>query len=143
MRLTKFSEYAFRILIHLAVQKDVRVSVEVLASRYAISKHHVRKIVHCLSRDGYIRSVQGKGGGVCLKIKPEEINLAQLLVCNESDFYLVGCFNGDKNCSIDTVCELRGVLGQALVSFLSVLNQYTLADIIKGKDDIWQKLEFH
>ena len=85
----------------------------------------------------------GSASAPTLKIKPEEINLVQLLVCNESDFYLVGCFNGDKNCSIDTVRELRGVLGQALVSFLSVLNQYTLADIIKGKDDIWQKLEFH
>lgn len=58
-------------------------------------------------------------------------------------FILLAVSTGDKNCSIDTVCELRGVLEQALVSFLSVLNQYTLADIIKGKDDIWQKLEFH
>jgi len=143
MRLTKFSEYAFRILIHLASQKEARVSVEVLARRYDISKYHVRTIVHTLGKEDYIQCVQGKGGGVLLKAKPEEINLAQLLVCTENDFYLAECFSGDKSCTIDAVCELRSVLEQALVSFLSVLNQYTLADIIKNKDEIWQKLEFY
>jgi Rrf2 family nitric oxide-sensitive transcriptional repressor len=143
MRLTKFSEYAFRILIHLASQKEARVSVEVLARRYDISKYHVRTIVHTLGKEDYIQCVQGKGGGVFLKAKPEEINLAQLLVFTENDFYLAECFSGDKSCTIDAVCELRSVLEQALVSFLSVLNQYTLADIIKNKDEIWQKLEFY
>ena len=127
----------------MALQKDARVSIKVLAGRYDMSRHHVRAIVHTLSKQGYIQCVQGKGGGVLLQAKPEEINLAQLLVFTEKDFHLAECFSGNKHCTIDAVCELRGVLEQALISFLAVLNQYTLADVIQNKDGIWQKLEFY
>ena len=45
---------------------------------------------------------------------------------------LVGCVgspNGD--CVVAKACRLRGVLGEALLAFLAVLDRYTLADVVE------------
>ncbi|GHO82164.1 hypothetical protein KSZ_01700 [Dictyobacter formicarum] len=48
----------------------------------------------------------------------------------EEDFYLVECFNAEKNhCFITPQCQLRSVFAEATQAFLQVLDSYTLADI--------------
>lgn len=43
MNLSKFSDYAFRILIYLAKNGDKLCTVEELASNLEISEHHLKK----------------------------------------------------------------------------------------------------
>lgn len=43
MNLSKFSDYAFRILIYLAKNQDKICTVEELASKLEISEHHLKK----------------------------------------------------------------------------------------------------
>jgi Rrf2 family nitric oxide-sensitive transcriptional repressor len=44
---------------------------------------------------------------------------------------LVECFDpGTSHCRIEAACGLRGVLEEALDTFLGTLDRYTLADLI-------------
>ena len=167
MRLTNYSDYALRSLIYLAVrpEPETLANISDIASSYNISKSHLTKIIHQLGQLGYIESVRGKNGGIRLAYAPKDINLGTLIKQIEPDFDLVECFatpvssadrkprstglpitlineevNKSVGCVIAPVCKLKGVFFEALTAFVSVLEKYTLADIIKNEDELSQFL---
>lgn len=94
MRITQYSDYALRTLIYLAVvpDKHTLVNIQDVADSYGISKNHLTKIVHQLSRLGLIDSLRGKNGGIRLALSPKDINIGAVLRHTEADFALVECF---------------------------------------------------
>lgn len=59
MYLSKFTDYSFRALIYLAINKDRLCTVEELASNLEISENHLKKIIHKLAKTDYIISIKG------------------------------------------------------------------------------------
>ncbi|WP_201589355.1 Rrf2 family transcriptional regulator [Psychrobacter fozii] len=162
MRLTNYSDYALRSLIYLAVKPEPHTLANIsdIANSYDISKSHLTKVIHQLGQLGYIESVRGKNGGIRLARAPKEINLGVLIKQIEPDFDLVECFalpaSKDKGsqskdlpvtfieektdkpigCVITPVCQLKSVFSEALRAFITVLERYTLADIINNEDEL-------
>ena len=59
------------------------------------------------------------------------INLGRLVRETEQDLAVVACLEGrERVCAIQPACLLKGVLSDAVAAFLSVLDRYTLADLI-------------
>lgn len=160
MRLTTYSDYALRCLVYLAVQehREKLVNIQDIADVYDISKNHLTKIVHQLATIGYIESVRGRNGGIRLAKAPEKINIGEVIRQTEADFSIVDCFapiakepfmkpdNKGKFpiekiavkeqmalCKISPVCHLKRIFYEATQSFLSVLDQYSLADITENQ----------
>jgi Rrf2 family nitric oxide-sensitive transcriptional repressor len=143
MRITKFSDYALRILILLETQPKNRLStIAELSESYAISINHVRVIVHELGKLGYIECIQGKGGGVKLAMKACDISVGEVIRHTEKDFHVVECLNLETatKCTIAKSCKLKGIMRSALNAFLETLDQYTLADITANKSSIIKQL---
>lgn len=94
MRITQYSDFALRTLIYLAVvpQSHELANIQDIANSYDISKNHLTKIVHQLSRLGLIESVRGKHGGIRLAHSPKNINIGSVLRHTEVDFASVDCF---------------------------------------------------
>ncbi len=86
MRITQYSDYALRTLIYLAVKPDKYslANIQDIADSYGISKNHLTKIVHQLSRLGLIESMRGKNGGIRLAKNPKDINIGTVLRLNGS-----------------------------------------------------------
>jgi Rrf2 family transcriptional regulator, nitric oxide-sensitive transcriptional repressor len=82
----------------------------------------------------------GRTGGICLAREPEAINMGQLMRVAEPGFRLVECFEGEKNnCPIAAACSFRGVLSEARDAFLTVLDRYTLQDVLRrSRSDLVQ-----
>lgn len=129
MRLTKFSDYAFRVLLIAASRPGERTTIEETAELYGISAAHLKKVVLLLSREGYLEGVRGRTGGFSLAMPPEDINLGAVLRLTEPDFGMVECFLSGNTCPITRVCALPGVINTALQAFVDTFDQYTLADI--------------
>jgi Rrf2 family nitric oxide-sensitive transcriptional repressor len=87
------------------------------------------KVANLLTRAGYLTAVRGRSGGLRLGMPQEAIRLGDVVRATEPDFDLVECFAAGGGCRITPTCRLRGVLGEALVAFVSVLDGYTLADL--------------
>lgn len=163
MRLTHYSDYALRSLIYLATKPDPSElsNISDIADSYNISKSHLTKIIHQLSKLGVVESVRGKHGGIRLGMPPENINIGALVRETECDFKIVDCFYEQplrrksddtddqddivrmintlemgKSCVISPSCQLKWVLGRAMQAFIEVLDDYTLADIITNQDEI-------
>lgn len=134
MRLTRFTDYSLRLLIYLGAHDNSQVSVGDIAQAYDISKNHLMKVILFLSKEGYVQTTRGKGGGVKLKLQPEQINIGQLIRKSEAGSVLVECFSQESSaCRIEPACLLQDVLYQASRAFYDVLSKYTLADLITNR----------
>lgn len=133
-----YTDYALRVLMYLGAKKDGELStIQGISDAYGISKNHLMKITHKLGQLGYVETVRGRGGGVRLAVPPEEINIGTVVRQTEDDFNIVECFSSTANqCVLSPVCGLRGALNQALMAYLAVLDQYTLADFLINKQDL-------
>lgn len=131
MRLTRYTDYAMRVLLYLGSRPDRLCSISEIATAYGISQNHLMKVVSDLVGAGYLESVRGRSGGIRLAKPTEEINVGELIRYTEDDFDLVEC----GECVIAPACGLTSVLDEALGAFLDILGRYSLADVLAKKGD--------
>lgn len=131
MRLTTYTDYSLRTLLHLGSNRDRLVTIQEIADLHAISKNHMTKVAHQLGVFGVIETIRGRSGGLRLKLPPEEINLGAVVRSTESDFYMAECFDPNGSpCGLRGACGLRNVLVDATAAYLAVLDGKTLADLL-------------
>lgn len=130
MQLTRHTDYALRLLIHLAGIEGSRAQIAEVADAQAISRTHLMKIANELSRAGFIVSVRGRGGGIRLGRDPEDINLGDVIRTMEPECSLVDC----TACRLIRRCNLPGILDEAAKKFHGVLARYSLADLIREQE---------
>lgn len=141
MHLNLHTDFGLRILLYLASSPDGSASAPDVAEAYDISLNHLRKVVQALSHAGYVQTTRGRTGGIALARRPEEIVIGQVVRALEPDFTLVECFEPRTNrCVVTAGCSLMHALGDAQKAFLGVLDRYTLADVVRNKEQLWRLL---
>lgn len=136
MKLTRYTDYALRVLMHLATRPDRHASIGEMARVYNISHNHLMKVVHDLRKGGYLDSVRGRAGGVRLARPPSQINVGDVVRHSEGGFDLVDC----GSCLIAPACALTGVLQEALRAFMTVLDGHTIEDLVEDQADALRSL---
>ncbi|HRL06450.1 MAG TPA: Rrf2 family transcriptional regulator, partial [Brevundimonas diminuta] len=129
MRLTRYTDYAMRVLLYLGARQDRLCSIAEIAQAYGISQNHLMKVVSDLVSAGYLVSVRGRFGGVRLARPPDQINVGAVVRHTEDGFDLVDC----GSCIIAPACGLTGALHQALAAFMKVLDGYTLEGLLSRR----------
>ncbi len=129
MQLTRHTDYALRVLIHLAVTPTGRATIPEVADAYVLSRNHLMKVVHHLGQGGFITTQRGRGGGFTLARSPDLISLGDVIRNTETDMNLADC----GGCGLRSACGLSGILKAATTAFLAVLDQHSLADAAKDK----------
>lgn len=131
MRLTTYTDYSLRTLMHLGLHRERLATIQDIANAHGISKNHLMKVVHQLGLAGLVETVRGRNGGLRLKREPAQINLGEVVRKTETDFFMAECFEpGGSACLYASACALKGVLGAATRAYLSVLDGVTLADLV-------------
>jgi Rrf2 family nitric oxide-sensitive transcriptional repressor len=132
MRLTRYTDYAMRVLLYLGSRPDELSSIAEIAGAYRISQNHLMKVVNDLVREGHVASVRGRFGGVRLGRPARDINIGAVVRHTEDGFDLVEC----DGCAISPACGLTGALHEALAAFMAVLDGYTLEDLLAKRIDL-------
>ncbi|WP_024850632.1 Rrf2 family transcriptional regulator [Hydrogenovibrio kuenenii] len=132
MQLTKYTDYALRVLMFLAIQEDrtEKIQIQTIADKFGIPKNHLIKVVHRLGQEGFISTVKGKGGGIFLCRAPSTITVGQVVRRLEMTLNPVNC--DEPMCCIKEVCLLKPVLNEAMEAFLTTLDNYSLSDITRN-----------
>lgn len=134
MQLTRFTDYALRTLIYLALNRDRLVIIAEIAKVYRVPENHLMKIVHRLAQHGYIETQRGKGGGMRLARQPDAIQIGKVVRHTEENMDIAECFDPHKrDCPMLPECILKSALISARMSFLDQLDAYTVADLIANK----------
>lgn len=135
MRLTVYTDFSLRVLMYVALHPERRPTIAEIAASYGISKNHIMKVVHQLGVAGYIQTVRGQNGGMRLARPAQDIILGEVVRRTEPDLALVPCFQPINACCVITpACKLRRALQQAQSAFLTVLDHYSLADLVENGD---------
>ncbi len=133
MRLTTYTDYALRTLMHLAAHRDQLITIQDIADLHHISKNHLTKVVHHLGQLGLVTTIRGRSGGLKLGREPQTINVGQVVRVTETDFHMAECFMGEDNqCVFASFCRLESALARATQAFLAVLDAVTLDQLVVG-----------
>lgn len=129
MKLSLFTDYALRVLIHLGREPDRRVAIADIGAAHDISRNHLGKVVQRLEQAGHVNTFRGRGGGLELAVPARDLRIG-VLVEEMENLDLVECFSADGRCPLTGRCTLQVALEQARSAFLDALNRYTLADLL-------------
>lgn len=132
MRLTRYTDYAMRVLIYLAARPGQLCSIREITRAYGISQSHLMKVVNDLVNAGYLTSMRGRFGGIRLARDPREIKVGAVVRHTEDGFELIDC----AGCVIAPACGLTGALDEALAAFLAVLDGYSLHDLMAQRRSV-------
>lgn len=133
MKLTKQTNYAFRMLMFCAVNDDKLSSIPEIAKACVISESYLFKIQQLLAAGGLVETVRGRNGGVRLNRPSSEISLFDVVKITEENFNLAECFNtGSSDCPLIDSCKLNAALRSALNAFFDVLEKQTIEDLVKN-----------
>src|SRR5581483_12094635 len=98
MRLTLHTDYALRVLIHVAVADGKPLTINDIAQSFDISKQHLMKVVHHLGQKGYLDTVRGHGGGIRLRRPSCGIYFFKVAAATEKSLDIVGCMGRRGYC---------------------------------------------
>lgn len=129
MRLTRYTDYSLRVLIHLGLHDDRLCSIGEISHTYAISHNHLMKVVNALAHDGFVETVRGRGGGMRLARPAAEIGVGEVVRRTEEGFRLADC----SDCALAPACGLTGVLAKGVQAMLDVFDAYSIADLLTDK----------
>jgi Rrf2 family nitric oxide-sensitive transcriptional repressor len=130
MKLTRFTDYSLRVLMHLGLNQGRLCSIAEIAKANRVSENHLTKVVHHLGQIGLVTTVRGRGGGMRLALAADKISVGGVVRQTEEGFDLLDC----EACLLTPACVLTGALAKAVCAFLAVLDGYTIADLIKPGD---------
>ena len=129
MRLTRYTDYSLRVLIHLALHDGRLCSIGEIARTYDISHNHLMKVVNALGRDGFVETVRGRSGGMRLARAPYLITVGEVVRRTEEGFEMAEC----SGCSLSPACGLTGVLAEGVAAMLKVFDTYSVADLLTDR----------
>lgn len=135
MNLTRFTDFALRTLIFVAIRREPMTSIERVSVAFDISKNHLLKVVNALAQHGWLKTTRGRKGGIALGMPADQIRIGDVVRAMEPGFDLLECFDAERDqCRISKACRLKGMLHRALRSFLDELDRHTLADLVVDRE---------
>lgn len=132
MQLDKFTDYALRVLMMLAVRAPARVPTSEIAATYGVSENHLSKVATQLARADFVASERGRSGGLTLARPADQIVVGDVVRAMKRNDPVVECFGTNKSCLILPACGMRAPLAEAQEAFFATLDRYTLADVTRS-----------
>jgi Rrf2 family nitric oxide-sensitive transcriptional repressor len=144
MRANYHTDYALRLLIVLQLKPNERMTTREIAELFGISVNHLNKVSQKLVRMGLLTASRGRGGGVELAPGTSEQKVGDLMKQLDPDEEVAQCRGGGTlaPCKISPACRLRSIFAEAKEAFWKSLNQYTIADLVKGNSGELKALLF-
>ncbi|MBI5700395.1 Rrf2 family transcriptional regulator [Candidatus Saganbacteria bacterium] len=130
MKITRASDYAIRLLMHLAQEKDGEGRSEKIAKELGIPFNHLAKLVQILGRKGYLITRKGKGGGLKLALDPRKVNLAEVIEAIEGPLVISDCIGKNKFCIRSSKCKIRKCFKTVRDKILELLQETSIHDMI-------------
>ncbi len=149
MRLSKRGEYGLRAMITLAepVKKGkspIMMQIKEISQREKISPKYLEQILLTLKNAGFLHSRMGMSGGYYLARSASEITLGQIFRVLDGSIAPIRCVSQTAyepcDCPNEQTCGLRLVMSDVRNAIANILDNTSLADVIKRQGTIRKKL---
>lgn len=135
--LSRKTKYGLKALTYIARHPEKEtVLIQEIATAENISHKFLESILLSLRKAGFLGSKKGKGGGYYLVKEPREIRVASIIRILEGPIAPLPCvsLNFYKRCSdcpVEENCSLHFLMEEVRDSMLTVLENKTLANLVK------------
>ena len=138
MKISTRGRYAIRVMLDLAEHNTGEyIPLMDIAKRQEISEKYLESIVASLSKNGFVRSLRGKGGGYQLAKAPEEYTIRSILQLTEGSLAPISCLEDNPNfCEPVTVCKTIKMWEGLYKLILDYFDGITLADLLVDSMDV-------
>ena len=135
----KETEYALRGLVYIKLQnlKDRRPGTTEIAKEIEAPQFYTAKILQRLVREGFLKSLKGKGGGFFFDPDKPDLHLSKLISATEGDKSYSGCGFGLKYCDADNPCPMHeryAVIRDLINKLISEETVQSLAEKVYKKE---------
>ena len=139
MRLSKRGEYGLRAMIILAdVQKNSptgMIQIKEISAREKIPAKFLEQILLALKNAGLVQSKMGVGGGYYLARPSKEISFGEIVRTLDGPLAPIRCVSQMAyepcGCPDEETCGLRMVMGDVRNAIANILDNTTLASVMK------------
>ena len=108
-----------------------------IAERQGISEKYLESIVSLLSKNDFLISLRGKGGGYKLSRRPEEYTVLSVLQCTEGSLAPVACLESKPNkCPKLEECKTITMWENFEKTINDYFNKITIPDLINSGNGI-------
>ena len=146
--ITSKAKYALQALIQLGRRPaGTTVLIEDLAKDEGIPPKYLAQILHVLKMRGVLRSRKGRGGGYQLAKPAAEITVSEILRALDGPLAPVSCVSQTayapcRECSSEERCGIRSVMKEVLDSIAGILDQRTVADLVRRSAPADQEISY-
>ncbi len=128
MQITRASDYAVRVMIHLAgLTPGATVRQAELSKATEVSGHFLSKVLQQLVRSRLIRSRRGSGGGFSLAVPPTSVSLLDVVEAIEGPVRLNQCIEEGPSCNRKSWCPAHQIWAEAQAAVVNVLGGTSMA----------------
>ncbi len=132
MHITRASDYALRVMIHLAsLPPGAQVRHSELSKSTQVSGHFLSKVLQQLVRSRLIRSRRGAGGGFTLAVPATSVSLLDVVEAIEGPIRLNRCLEDGVSCARKSRCPAHSVWAEAQASVVGVLGRTSMARLAR------------
>lgn len=140
MKISTKGRYAIRVMIDLAQHNTGEyIPLMDIAKRQEISEKYLESIVVILSRNDFVQSLRGKGGGYRLIKDPSEYTVGSILRITEGSFAPVSCLEKQPNrCERASYCKTLHMwegLQKVVEEYFEGITIQDLLEQAQGGDD--------
>ena len=130
MQITRATDYAVRVTIHLAaVPASARVPGPVLARAVGAPESFVAKILQQLVQAGLVNSQRGMRGGFQLARSAADMSLLEVVEAVEGPTQLNLCLPPEPDCNRKEWCGAHPVWAEAQAALVNVLGKASIAQL--------------
>jgi len=138
MKISKRGEYALRALIDLGIASELgwpMLQISELASKEKLPIKFLEQIFTQLKTAGYVKSRRGKFGGYSLARPMNRIKFGEVIRTIEGPLAPIRCVSQTSyarcSCPDEAHCGLRILMFDVRNAISTILDRYTLADIVE------------
>ena len=131
------AEVAIRAALYLAGRPPGELSpVHEVAKATKLPSAYLSKVIQRLAQAGLVRTFRGPGGGIELGKSPEAVSLWSLVRAMEGRTEIDRCALGIGNCSPENPCSLHGRWAHLREEFKRMLEETTLAALVREISEV-------
>ena len=133
MKFSTTTEYALRIVSYMALDESKLYRADDVIEDLQIPQRYLRKLLTKLTKNGILKSIQGKKGGYLIAGDINEISLLDIVEASGEQVGMKDCFFGLRKCDFHSNCTLHNKWSDISQQIVDTLASTKLSDVKKSK----------
>ncbi len=115
----------------MSLHEDDLHTAEQLSVKLLIPKKYLQRLLTDLTKNGFLKSVQGRKGGFSFERSPGKIFLSEIIASTEGIDWEPKCIFGFGECAFNNSCAMHDIWCDTHNSLATMLKSTRLSDLRK------------